>query len=112
MVLGRSGRSGRPVSRSFQKGGVRKISRAPCASEKSARRAGKEYCQGRSRASALEREWLAPARSSSRGKNAGALSAVRGIGQRRADGGQRRRCGVANRLDARSGRGIRGGGAS
>src|SRR5437763_9772159 len=75
MVLGRSGRSGRPVSRSFQKGGVRKISRAPCASEKSALRAGNEYCQGRSRASTLEREWLAPARSSSRGENAGALSA-------------------------------------
>src|SRR6266480_3850258 len=94
MVLGRSGRSGRPVSRSFQKGGVRKISRAPCASEKSALRAGNEYCQGRSRASTLEREWLAPARSSSRGENAGALSALRGIGQRRIHGDQRRRCGV------------------
>src|SRR6266480_1974304 len=112
MVLGRSGRSGRPVSRSFQKGGVRKISRAPCASEKSALRAGNEYCQGRSRASTLEREWLAPARSSSRGENAGALSALRGIGQRRIHGDQRRRCGVANRLAERSCRDLSGDGAS
>src|SRR5438552_13664425 len=112
MVLGRSGRSKRPVSRSFQKGGVRKISRAPCASKKSALRAGNEYCQGRSRASTLEREGLAPARSSSRGKNAGALSVLRSIGQRRIHGDQRRGCGVANRLAERSRRDISGDGAS
>src|SRR6478672_4284872 len=112
MVLGRSGRSGRPVSRSFKKGGVRKISRAPRASKKSTLRAGNEYFRERSGASTLERKWLARARSSSRGKNSGALSAIRGIGQRRIHGDQRRRCGLANGLAERSRRDIPGDGAS
>src|SRR5947208_2242534 len=102
MVLGRSGRGGRPVSRSFKKGGVREISRAACASEKNALRAGDEYWQERSRAGAFERAWLALGRSSSRGKNTGALSALRGIGQRRIHSDQRRGCSVANRLAERS----------
>ncbi len=66
----------------------------------------------RSGASTLERKWLARARSSSRGKNAGALSALRGIGQRRVHSDQRRRCGLANRLAERSRRDIPGDGAS
>src|SRR5438046_4876790 len=102
MVLGRSDRGGRPVPRSFKKGGVREISRAACASEKSALRAGNEYWQERSRAGTFEQAWLALGRSSSRGKNGGALSELRDIGQRRMHGDQRRGCGAAARLAERS----------
>src|SRR5947207_10301240 len=112
MVLGRSGRGGRPVSRPFKKDGVREISRTARASEKNALRAGNEYWQERSRAGTFEQAWLALGRSSSRGKNTGALSELRGIGQRRIHGDQRRRCGVANRLAERSRRDIPGDGAS
>src|SRR5438034_9942198 len=112
MVLGRSGRSGRPISRSFKKGGVREISRAACANEKNALRAGDEYWQERPRAGTFEQAWLALGRSSSRGKNTGALSALRGIGQCRIHGDQRRRCGVTNRLAERSRRDLPGDGAS
>src|SRR5437899_672159 len=102
MVLEWSNRSGWPVSRSFKKGGIRKISRSTCASKKSALRAGNEYRQERSRAGAFERAWLARGQSSPGGKNTGALSGLRGIGQRRIHGDQRRRCSVANRLAERS----------